>query len=165
MPSPTSTDPPPIRSASDSEITLRRVRVFLLLLVAVALGGSLFELFLIDHDEHWQQQIPLYLIGASLAILLAHAIVRTAWTVRLVRVAMLLLLLAGAVGAAMHFQSNVEFQREMEPDVPTGELVWKSLSATAPPALAPFVLAQLGLIGLIACYRHPATRRASPEER
>jgi hypothetical protein len=164
MPSPTLTDPPPIRSAPNSEITLQRVRIFLLLLVAFALAGSLFELLLIDHDERWQQQIPLYLIGVSLAILLGHAIVRTAWTVRLVQVAMLLLMLSGAVGAAMHFQSNIEFQRELEPSVPTGELVWKSLSATAPPALAPFVLAQLGLVGLIACYRHPATRRAPQEE-
>lgn len=164
-PPPTTLPPPtvPARAAA-ADVTLGRIRAFLLVLVALGLLGSGFELFMIDHVERWQQQVPLYVSGAALLAIAVHAVWRRrAWTVRALQFAMMLLMLAGAAGTALHFQSNAEFQREMEPDLPAGKLLWKTLSATTPPALAPLILGQFGLMGLAYCYRHPATRRLTPE--
>jgi hypothetical protein len=139
--------------------------VFLLLIVMLGLLGSLGELVLIDHDESWQQEIPLYVIAAALLAIVAHATFRRSpLAIRAIQLAMMLLIVSGAAGAALHFQANAEFQREIDPDQPVMELLMKSLAATAPPALAPLILGQLGLLGLVYCYKHPATRVTTPEE-
>ena len=50
----------------------------------------------------------------------------------------------------------MEFQLEVQPELSGSTLLWKVLQAKTPPALAPGVMAQLGLIGLAYAYRHPA---------
>jgi len=56
-------------------------------------------------------------------------------------------------------RSNVEFELEMRPSMAGMELVMESLSG-AMPAMAPGAMAQLGFLGLLVCFRHPA--RAMP---
>jgi hypothetical protein len=63
----------------------------------------------------------------------------------------------------LHYQGNVEFQMEIDPTQHGSELFWKVMRAKAPPALAPGLMAQLGLLGLIYAFRHPsAGDRADP---
>ena len=65
-------------------------------------------------------------------------------------------MISGAVGMYLHFQVNMEFQLEMDPALTGMSLFRKAILAKAPPALAPGVMTQLGLIGLAYTFRHPA---------
>jgi hypothetical protein len=56
----------------------------------------------------------------------------------------------------LHLQANTEFQLEMDPTLRGWALLKKSIVVKAPPALAPGVMMQLGLIGLAYTFRHPA---------
>ncbi len=77
-------------------------------------------------------------------------------SVRALQFVMSLFVAAGLAGVALHFQSTLEFQREIDPSLAGFGLVLKALQAKAPPALAPGVMVQLGLLGLAFAYRHPA---------
>ena len=65
-------------------------------------------------------------------------------------------LIAGALGVVLHYRGNLAMQLDMDPGQPAWGLFWKVMRAKAPPALAPGAMAQLGLLGLIYCHRHPA---------
>jgi hypothetical protein len=58
----------------------------------------------------------------------------------------------------LHFKANIEFQSEVDPSA-TGWPLWmKAIRAKAPPALAPGVMIQLGLLGLVYTFKHPAMK-------
>jgi hypothetical protein len=73
---------------------------------------------------------------------------------------MIVFVVAGALGLVLHFKGNMEWALERQPELSGMTLVWKSLTG-ATPALAPGALAQLGLLGLVWSYRHPALRHDS----
>jgi hypothetical protein len=60
---------------------------------------------------------------------------------------------------ALHFRGNMEFQLDIDPSLGGWALVSKVIRAKAPPAMAPAAMAQLGLLGLVYCHRHPALAR------
>jgi len=64
-------------------------------------------------------------------------------------------LVVGALGIYFHLRGNVEFALERDPSLTGAGLIWKALRG-ATPALAPGALAQLGLLGLLFSYKHPA---------
>lgn len=132
------------------------LRSWMLALVALGLAGTLAELVLLEHYEEPAQIAPVALLGLSLAGVAVHAAVGTAATVRLIRALMLVLIVTGAIGVVLHFRGNMEFQLEMDATQSGWPLVRKILHAKTPPALAPGVMAQLGLLGLLSTYRHPA---------
>ena len=72
---------------------------------------------------------------------------------------MVLYLLIGLLGVYLHYRGNVEFALERYPTLGGLQLIWKALRG-ATPALAPGALAQLGLLGLLYTYRHPALDRS-----
>jgi hypothetical protein len=74
---------------------------------------------------------------------------------------MLLLLAAATAGVWLHHAGGLEFQTDMDPTLSRSQLFWKVVHMQAPPALAPGVLLQLGLLGLIATYRDPLVSAAS----
>jgi hypothetical protein len=74
---------------------------------------------------------------------------------------MVLLIAAAGVGLVLHYRANVEFQLEIDPSLARRPLFWKVMAAKAPPALAPGILAQLGLVGLAYSHGHPARHRAA----
>ena len=74
-------------------------------------------------------------------------------SVRVLRGVMLVFLVAGVAGVYYHYRANVEFQRESDPSLAGRELLWSVLRAKVPPALAPGVMVQLGLLGLVYTYR------------
>lgn len=136
---------------------LDRIRRFLLALLVFGMSGVLLELVLIAHYEDGAQLIPLVGIGGALAIVAWHALRPDAASVRLIQIAMLALLLTGVTGIALHFDGAAEFQREIDPTQGWWTVAMKVVRVHAPPLLAPGVLVQLGLVGLIYSYRHPAT--------
>jgi len=141
-------------------ITLwRRLALYLLLF---GLAGTAIELVLLGHYEDRWQWTPLALLSLGLAAGIFVAFHPTRAPVSALRALMALYLPAAAIGLYLHLRSNVEFELEMRPTMAGLELVRESLTG-AIPALAPGTMAQLGLLGLLVCFRHPAlsTARAS----
>ena len=137
---------------------LRAIRRVILLIVALGTIGMSLELLLIGHDEDSNQLIPLVVAAAGLLLIAWCAIRPGPFALRAMQLVMLSYIGAGVMGVTLHFKANSEFQLEMDPALGGMDLVWKVVQATAPPALAPGVMVQLGLLGLVYTYKHPALR-------
>ena len=139
---------------------MRRGILLIFVLGTVGLGT---ELLLLDHFEEWRQQVPLVLLALGLILLAARLLYRGAIILRLFRWTMLTFVLGGMVGLWFHLSSNMEFELEMYPTLSGLELLFKALSG-AMPALAPGALVQLGLLGFLYTYQHPALIRERTKE-
>ena len=144
--------------------TAGRIRAFLLVTLAIGMIGMTSELLLIGHRETVQQQIPLMLLGFGIVVAGWHATAPRATTVRAMQITMLLFVVSGAVGVALHYRGNVEFELEIYPGLGGIELVQKTLTG-ATPVLAPGSMTLLGLIGLTHAYKHPCLDRGAPAPR
>ena len=136
------------------------LRGLLLAVIVFGTAGLIAELVLQEHTESWQQWIPLVLLGLGLATSALVYLRPSRGTLTAFRALMVMFLAAGALGIYLHFAGNVEFEVERTPELAGLPLVWKALKG-ATPALAPGALAQLGLLGLLYGYRHPAGRTGS----
>ena len=134
--------------------TLAGLRRLLGGVLLLGMTGTLVELLLLQHDEDRIQLVPLVLLGAGIGAVAWHAWTRSTASGTAVRVLMVLFIAAGVAGVYYHFTANVEFQRETDPALRGRALVWQALEAKVPPALAPGVMLQLGLVGLAYTYRH-----------
>jgi hypothetical protein len=148
---------------SDEPSSLRAVRRLLLLLLAAAMVGTAVDLMLLDHLEDVWQLVPLVVIGLGLAAAAFAARTGGAAAITAMRVVMALFIGAGMVGLGLHYAGNSEFQREVDPSLQGWNLFVKAVTSKAPPALAPAAMIQMGLLGLLYTYRHPALR--SPLQR
>lgn len=135
--------------------TLVRIRRMLAALLTFGLTGIAVELWLLGHIEEWRQLVPLAVIGVTLALLAWETVAPSRAIVRLLQLAMLALVVSGGLGVWFHYAGNLEFQMEMDPSQHGLALLLKILHAKTPPALAPGVMAQLGVLGLVYTYRHP----------
>ncbi len=131
-------------------------------LLAVGLIGLSTELVFLEHYEDAWMLIPLAVISTALVALALVIMTASARSLRMFQVVMGLMLASGLTGVFLHYQVGVEFQVDMDPTLSAGQLLWKVLHMKAPPMLAPGMMGQLGLLGLIATYRHPALRRDVP---
>ena len=147
---------------------LRMMRRLVLGLLTVAMLGTAVDLVLLDHFESVWQAVPLAVIALGLVSAVAAATRGGAGPVTLMRVAMALFVGAGLIGIGLHYAGNSEFQRELDPDLRGWTLFMKSVTSKAPPALAPAGMIQMGLLGLLYTYQHPALRLplqdAGPEQ-
>ena len=134
---------------------MERLRLLLFAIFFVSAVGIAAELFLLEHTESVWQWIPFGALGLGVLTGLAAVIRPRPATVRAFQVVMTLFMASGLTGLFLHYRGNVEFELEMYPSLAGAELVWKALTG-ATPALAPAVMAQLGVLGLVACFRHPA---------
>jgi multisubunit Na+/H+ antiporter MnhB subunit len=148
-------------TTTDPHDDLRAIRRWLTALVALGAAGLTAELVALGHYEDGWQMAPLGLLVASLATLIWFAWTGSAASVSALRAIMALVVSAGVLGIALHYQGNLEFQLEIDASQSHWDLFTKVLHAKAPPALAPGAMAQLGLLGLVVTARHPA-RRARP---
>lgn len=128
---------------------VERLRRWLLWLMVFGLVGTEAELVLLAHYEEPTQVAPLVLIGLALGVLAWQALKPGEMSLKVLKSLMAIFLIAGAVGVVLHFQGAAEFQLEINPDMPKGELISKALHAQAPPVLAPGVMMQLGFMGLL----------------
>ena len=137
-----------------------RLRALLLAVIVVGALGLLAELLLLEHWNDWRQWIPLGLLAATPATAGLAARGSAAGAVRAFQTVMALCVVAGAVGAFLHYSGNVEFEVERDGAL-RGFALFKEAIRGATPALAPGALAQLGLLGLVWAHFHPGVRRRS----
>jgi hypothetical protein len=135
---------------------LAAIRRMLLGLLVLELIGTGVELLFMSHFEDPWQVVPLALIALVLGILAWHAAAPGATSIYALRATMVLAIVSAAIGLALHYRANAEFQLDIDPSAGGPALWLKVLRAKAPPALAPGVMAHLGLLGLAYTYRHPA---------
>ena len=140
----------------DDVRTVSLIRAMLLTIFILGSVGSGAELLLLNHVESLLQWIPLVLIVLSFLVLGWHAVRRTPASTRAIQGVMIALIAAGLAGFYFHYQGSAEFKLESNPSLAGWRLFWEAIRAKAPPALAPGVMIQLGLIGLAYTYRHPA---------
>ena len=131
------------------------LRQLILALVFVGVVGLEIELALLRHAESFTQWIPHIALLAGLIVSAAVYLRPGSGTLRIFQVTMAIYVLVGALGVYLHLRGNVEFALERDASLSGLMLLWKALRG-ATPALAPGALAQLGLLGLLYTYRHPA---------
>jgi len=140
---------------SESE-TLASIRTLLLAALAIGVVGTSGELILLRHIDKAAQWIPLVVLVGSVPVLVWHARSPGVASVRTLQTLMLAFIALGVVGIGLHYDGNVEFQRELNPSEHGWTFVRKTV-AGATPVLAPGSMVLLGLVGLAHAYRHPAT--------
>lgn len=131
---------------------LRRVLAALFLFGSV---GTAAELWLLEHTEDAWQKAPLVLIGIACGVLGMLAIRPSPAGLKAFQLAMVAFIASGLVGLGLHYQGNVEFAIELQPDASGFHLFWEAMKG-ATPVLAPGTMALLGALGLTYTYRHPA---------
>ena len=132
------------------------MRRLILAVWALGAAGTLVDLLLLEHYEDTWQLIPLVLVPLAALLLAWHLLTSSPVALRAFQLAMVLCLASGATGVVLHYRANMEFQLEIDPAMRGRELFWKVIHAKAPPALAPGVMVQLGLFGLLFTVQHPA---------
>src|SRR5215204_544664 len=128
---------------------IERLRGWLLGVLLLGLLGTVTELALLSHYEQALQLVPIILIALALVTLIWHAAHHGRNSLNAVLILMLLFVGAGFAGFFAHFQGSAEFQLDLDPSMSMRDLVVKVLQAQAPPLLAPGMMIQLGLLGLI----------------
>jgi hypothetical protein len=134
---------------------LSRLRRFLLLFSVALLGGSLLELWLIEHTEETLQLIPFGLCGLGMLAALAALLRPRRPTLLTLRVCMGLVVLGSLLGIYLHVAGNLALQREISPKAGAGATLFGALGG-GNPLLAPGILAVAAMLALAATYQHPA---------
>lgn len=151
-----STRGPPMTPRSEPA-ALHTLRLLLLAVTVFGAAGLAAELALIEHWAEPPQLVPLATLALILAAGAAAALRPGRTTVRSFRLVMGLAVAAGLAGVGFHLSGNLAFEREIVPDAALGALLWEAVRG-ATPLLAPGSLVQLGLVGLVFTWRHPALR-------
>ena len=139
------------------------LRTMLLAVFLLGALGTAIELVLLEHYSELAQLVPLGAILAGLVVLAMWFLSQARAVLRVFQVSMLVFVVAGLVGIWLHYESNLEFELEMDPSAEGWPLIWASLSG-AMPALAPGTMVQLGLVGLLYTYGHPGLAAPASQE-
>jgi hypothetical protein len=142
-------------------IPIKAIRSTLFALLLLGMVGSGTELVLLNHMEDRLQWVPIILILIGLSASAWHGFRSTALSVRFIQWMFLAFIAAGLAGIYFHYRGSVEFRLESNPSLKGWGLFWQAIFSKAPPLLAPGSMIQLGLLGLVYTYRHPATKRSS----
>jgi hypothetical protein len=144
--------------ARSSEAILAIVRRVTLVILVLAMGGIFVELLLTEHFADVWQLIPLVLLGLGLPLVAWHARTPSVSSARTLRALMTLFVLSGLLGVFLHYRGNVEFELEQNPRA-TRWALFRDAMMGATPALAPGVMVQIGLLGLLYAFLpgHPKT--------
>lgn len=134
------------------------MRRWLLAVLVISTIATAVELVLLEHTETFWQKLPLIALAVGAVVTLVAALRPNRLTLRTLQLVMVGFLAAGVYGTWLHYRGNVEFELEMSPALKGWELFKKAMMG-ATPALAPGSMGQLGLIGWLYTYRHPALRK------
>src|SRR5215218_6969001 len=99
------------RAARESE-TLAAIRRLLLGALALGVLGTTGELILLGHVDKPAQWIPLVFLAAGVPVLIWHAAAASLASVRAMQALMLGFIALGVAGVGLHYDGNVEFERE-----------------------------------------------------
>jgi ABC-type uncharacterized transport system permease subunit len=119
------------------------------LLELAFLAGSLgtgVELLLMAHTEGPWQKMPLAVLAAGCLALLLYMIKPTRAMRRAFLGLMVIIAMSGVSGVVLHVSSNLEFAKELDPELSGGALLGESLTG-ATPALAPGAMILLATVG------------------
>ena len=130
------------------------LRKFLLWLLVLALFGTAAELAITGHYEGLAQKAPLAVIALCLVAAGWLAAAGSKASLAAFRAVMVISMLSGIVGIGLHYKGKVEFQLETNRSLAGWELFIKAMKAKNPPILAPGIMVQVGLLGLIYAYRY-----------
>ncbi len=130
------------------EAALGIVRRVILVILVLAMAGTFAELMLLEHFEDAWQIAPLGLLGLGLAAIAWQARAPSAWSTRTLRGLMTLFVISGFLGVFLHYRGNVEFELEQNRGAARWALFREAMMG-ATPALAPGVMIQIGLLGLV----------------
>jgi hypothetical protein len=123
------------------------------------------ELLLVRHFDNPNQLIPLAVGAFGLAAVVWTAVSPGIAAIRTLQLAMLVYVGSGIIGITLHAQANAAAQRELGSALSGLAFAWQVLAVTAPPALSPGLLIQLGLLGLLSTHAHPTLREGDPDRR
>jgi hypothetical protein len=151
-----------VDGATRESETLAVIRRLLLGALAVGVLGTTGELILLRHIDQPAQWIPLVFLGVAMPVLIWHAAAPSAASVRVLQGLMLAFIALGMIGVGLHYDGNVEFERELHPDERGWTFIRKTV-AGATPVLAPGSMVLLGLVGLAHAYHHPRSGSSRPE--
>jgi hypothetical protein len=144
-----------VDGSSPESDTLAAIRTLLLAALATGVIGTSSELILLRHIDMPAQWIPLVCLAASVPVLIWHASSPGVASVRTLQALMAAFIALGVLGVGLHYDGNVEFERELNPSERGWTFVRKTV-AGATPVLAPGSMVLLGLVGLAHAYRHPS---------
>lgn len=133
---------------------LERWRVLVLVILLLGTIGTSVELLLLAHYEGRWQLVPLVLGGALVAACAWYGLSASARPVKAIRWLSVLTVASAVAGIVLHYKANVEWELEVTPDL-QGLALFREVITGALPLLAPGAMLQLGLLGLLFCYRHP----------
>jgi hypothetical protein len=143
------------------DLTLRRLRAFLVLLAAALFAGTIGELLAAKHYGDPIQLVPFALCGLGL---LALGVIRTRpsrGTILAVRALMIVIALGSVLGVYEHIAGNYEFVREVRPGADAWSLAKATLTGRDP-LLAPGILAVGAALAIAATYATAALEAARP---
>lgn len=132
-----------------------RFRQFLLWLTIALCVGIVAELLLTGHYKAPLQLVPIGMCVLAAVSAGAMLVRPNAKTIGLLRAVMVVMALAGILGAYQHLTGNLEFAQEVNAAKANAAPVVTALTG-ANPALAPGALGVTALIALAATYFHPA---------
>ena len=141
--------------------TLRVVRLFILAAVAVALIVTEAELLFVGHTaSNNGQVIAVVLVAAGLIVTTWHAVARNTPSIVVFRFAMYLFLVFGVDGILTHYHAAIQAVLKSQPALAGLPLLDAVLSGNIP-LVAPGMLIQIGLLGLIYTFDNPLDARIS----
>jgi hypothetical protein len=140
-----------------------RLRHLLFYILLLGLFGTGAELFLVEHTEDAWQWIPVLLVPVAVLALLWLAAAPTSRLLLLWRGLMFLFIVSGFLGLGLHWKGKLEFKQETDPSLTGLKLFWEAMKPQSPPALAPGIMLQIGLLGLAYAFRHPAASHSSKD--
>ena len=140
---------------SDRSTPLGGLRQALAAIFVFGSAGTGAELLLLEHVDGVWQQIPLILMALGCAALILVEARPSSVALRAFQLTMVAFMVSGVLGVWLHYQGNVEFELELQPDASGAALFWEAMKG-ATPALAPGTMALLGAIGVTYAHRHPA---------
>jgi hypothetical protein len=134
------------------------IRRALIAILIFGLVGTEIELVLLKHTDGFWQLVPVVLVGVTLLLAAWAALRPGPASLGILRAVMAVFLVVGITGVFLHFTGNVGYEKESNPGQGGADL-YKAAMMGSTPLLAPGVMLQLGLIGLLYTYRHPVFTR------
>jgi hypothetical protein len=148
-------------TTSSDAATLQVVRRWILAAIAAALIATEAELIFVRHfGNNNGQMIAVVLAGSGLISMAWHAIARNTPSIVVFRFLMYLFLVFGIDGLLVHYNFAVHAALKSHPALVGLPLLYATLSGEIP-LLAPGMMIQVGLLGLLYTFHHPLDVRVS----
>lgn len=127
--------------------TILTVEKLLDLTLVFLILGLLLELFLLGHYEEKWQPLPIFLLGLNIVSFPVYKLIKKRINAAFFLFSTSITGLVGLAGMWLHFQSNMQFEREMNADASMQHLILESFSG-AMPVFAPGALLLVPLVSL-----------------